>query len=334
MKSIGEVIKDNYYVNKSKLETNYNEALENNSTFKKLTKDLNLPNNYLMKYTSSLEESAKELDNCKKCKNIMECKNSYTGHVYYPSILQDNLVFDYIPCKYKKDLDERNKYKNNIYLFEIPKEIKEASMKNIDLDNPDRFKIIKWLKKFLDNYKPNTGMKGIYLTGNFGCGKTYLISAALNELAKQDHKIAIIYYPEFLRSLKESFNDPETYNEKFKMIKRVELLLIDDIGAETMTEWSRDEVLGTILQYRMQEGLVTFFTSNLTIKELEEHFSYSTKGIEKVKAQRIIERIKYLTEEMTLISENKRIKSKESEEKEWKLVWHIILSMKQAKKQN
>ena len=149
-------------------------------------------------------------------------------------------------------------------------------------------------------------MKGIYLTGNFGCGKTYLISAALNELAKKDHKIAIIYYPEFLRSLKESFGDPEGYNEKFKMMKNVEVLLIDDIGAETMTEWSRDEVLGTILQYRMQEGLTTFFTSNLTIKDLEEHFSFSARGIEKVKAKRIIERIKHLTIEMTLVSENKR----------------------------
>ena len=316
MKSIGSVIKDNYYVDTTRLEANYKQVLETNATFKKITKNLNLPSNYLMKYTSSLEESSKELDNCKKCKSILECPNSYTGHVYYPNVLNNNLVFDYVPCKYKKELDERNQYKSNIYLFEIPKEIKEASMKNIDLDNPDRFKIIKWLKNFLDNYKVGSGLKGLYLTGNFGCGKTYLISAALNELAKKNHKIAIIYYPEFLRSLKESFNDPEIYNEKFKMIKRVEILLIDDIGAETMTEWSRDEVLGTILQYRMQEGLVTFFTSNLTIKDLEEHFSISAKGIEKVKAQRIIERIKYLTEEMTLISENKRMKPNESEEKE------------------
>ena len=35
MKSIGNVIKENYYVNTSKLESNYKEALENNSTFKK-----------------------------------------------------------------------------------------------------------------------------------------------------------------------------------------------------------------------------------------------------------------------------------------------------------
>ena len=306
MKNIGNVIKESYYLNKTKLEKDYDEVLENNKTFQSLTKKLNLPKENLMKYTSSLEESCRELENCKKCKNIYNCKNSYEGHVFYPSILSNNLVFDYVPCKYKKELDEQNKYKNNIYLFEVPKEIKEASMKNIDLENPDRFEIIKWLKKFLDNYESRVGMKGLYLTGNFGCGKTYLISAALNELAKKDHQIAIIYYPEFLRSLKESFGDQETYNEKFKLIKRVEILLIDDIGAETMTEWSRDEVLGTILQYRMQEGLTTFFTSNLSIKDLEEHFSISARGIEKVKAKRIIERIKQLTIEMTLVSENKR----------------------------
>ena len=310
MKSVSEVIKENYYVNNTRLKSDYENAVKNNETLNKLIKKLNLPDEYLMKYTTKLEETSCELDNCKKCKNLFQCKNSYHGHVFYPELLNDNLVFDYIPCKYKKEEEEKNKYKKNIYLFEIPKEIKEASMKNIDLDDQNRFEIIKVLKKFLDNYSKGKGDKGLYLTGNFGCGKTYLISACLNELAKKDHKIAIIYYPEFLRSLKESFSDPEEYNSKFRFIKNVELLLIDDIGAETMTEWSRDEVLGTILQYRMQEGLTTFFTSNLTIKDLEEHFSTSSKGVEKVKAQRIIERIKYLSSEMTMIGINKR---KESE---------------------
>lgn len=306
MKDIGSVIKENYYVNNKKLAEDYKNSKDNNPTFNKIVTKLKLPDTYLMKYTTKLETTANELDNCKKCKNLNNCKNSYQGYVYYPELLNDNLVFDYIPCKYKKEQEERDKYKENIYLYDMPKEIKEASMKNIDLDNPDRFEIIKWLKKFIDTYDKNKDSKGIYLAGNFGSGKTYLISACLNELAKNNHKIAIIYYPEFLRSLKESFGDSEEYNNRFKFIKNIELLLIDDIGAETMTEWSRDEVLGTILQYRMQEGLTTFFTSNLTINELEEHFSISSKGVEKVKAKRIIERIKYLTKEMVMISANKR----------------------------
>ena len=305
MKEIKDIT-NKFHYDEKKLKKDYEEQLTKNETFKKLTKSLGLPEEYLMKYTSSIEESANELNHCKKCKSLLECKNSYQGHVFYPDYLNENLVFDYIPCKYKKEYDKQNEYKNNIYLFEVPKEIKEASMKDIDSKNKARFEIIKWLINFIKTYQPKSKIKGLYLNGSFGSGKTYLISAALNELAKENHKIAIIYYPEFLRSLKESFSDPDTYNEKFRLIKNVEILLIDDIGAETMTEWSRDEVLGTILQYRMQEGLTTFFTSNLTIKDLEEHFSISTKGVEKVKAKRIIERIKQLTIEMTLVSENRR----------------------------
>lgn len=313
MNNLNETITNMFHYDPVKLMRDYKETKDTNKTFKNITDNLKLEDKELMKYTTSLEEASCEYDNCQNCKCLQECKNSYKGYLYTPEVLGSNLVFNYIPCKYKLEYEEANKYKQNIYLYEIPKEIKTASMKEIDISDPERFKLIKWLKNFLDNYEINKGLPGLYLCGSFGCGKTYLLSAALNELAKKGHKIAIIYYPEFLRSLKESFGDSEEYNEKFNFIKRRELLLFDDIGAETMTEWSRDEVLGTILQYRMQEGLTTFFTSNLNIKDLEEHFSISSKGIEKVKSKRIIERIKYLTIEMTLVSENRRYK-KEGEE--------------------
>ena len=80
--------------------------------------------------------------------------------------------------------------------------------------------------------------------------------------------------------------------------------MIDDIGAEKVTEWSRDEILGTILQERMTNHKVTFLTSNFNIEELENHLS--CKGEDVIKARRIIERIKQLTEDMELISINRR----------------------------
>ena len=92
----------------------------------------------------------------------------------------------------------------------------------------------------------------------------------------------------------------------FNKIKKAELLLLDDIGAETVTEWGRDEVLGTILQYRMEENLPTFFTSNLTVEELSQHLSTTSREVDLVKAKRIIERIKQLTDDITMISVNLR----------------------------
>ena len=83
-----------------------------------------------------------------------------------------------------------------------------------------------------------------------------------------------------------------------------DILLIDDIGAENNSAWARDEVLGTILQYRMDNDLSTFFTSNFTIEELESVLSETSKGTDEIKARRIIERIKYLTIEEKLITKN------------------------------
>ena len=56
----------------------------------------------------------------------------------------------------------------------------------------------------------------------------------------------------------------------------------------------------------MEEELPTFFTSNLTLDELESTLSNTNNGIEKIKAKRIIERIKQLTVPLELISKNRR----------------------------
>ena len=302
MKDVKNVIDKKYNFDIYKLEENFNIEMEDD-TFKRIVKGLDLSREELIKYTSRIKDSALELKNCKNCKNIMECKNTMCGYVYYPSILQDNLVFSYVPCKYKKKLDNDMSYQNNIFSFDMPKEIINASMKDIYTDDKNRLEAIKWLTTFIKKIENGEKSKGLFLTGNFGCGKTYLVAAAFNELAKKGKKVACLYYPEFLRSLKERFSDD--YREIFDKVKKCDLLLIDDIGAETVTCWNRDEVLGTILQYRMQEDLPTFFTSNLSINELETHLAYNdSEG--KLKARRIIERIKYLTDNITMIAENRR----------------------------
>lgn len=306
MENLKEVINGKYGKSNYKLEAEYQKKYDEEPLFRKIANKLALPNETLMKYTTKIEKSTEELKNCKNCKNLFECQNEVEGYVYYPERNQDDVEFCYIPCKYKKKSDKENSYLDNIHYFNIPKDIKNASMKDIDTKDKNRFEVIKWLKNFINDQENDIYSKGLYLNGNFGCGKTYLISAMLNELAKHGKKIAIVYYPEFLRDLKSSFKDEDEYNKKFNLVKKADLLLFDDIGADTVTEWSRDEILGTILQYRMEEKLPTFFTSNLTLEELEEHLATTNKDVDKVKSRRIIERIKQLSVSITMISENKR----------------------------
>ena len=88
----------------------------------------------------------------------------------------------------------------------MPKEIKEASIKKIYKTDKNRYETILWLTEFIKKYKKDIHQKGLYLCGNFGCGKTYLIAAIFNELGKDGIKSAIVFWPEFLNSLKASFN--------------------------------------------------------------------------------------------------------------------------------
>ena len=289
--------------NMTKLKSYYGEALNDNN-FKEYVDKLDVSDDVLIKYTSNLEDCVKEYENCKNCKGLKNCPNTLKGHVFKAIKDGNNLNFSYLPCSKLIKEQSTYAYKKNITCFDLPKEIKDASFSKAYRDDNKRLPTFQYFKELISTYTKNKTGKGLYLSGSFGSGKTYLIAALFNELAKKNISSALVYYPELLRSLKSSFG--HDYEERYEFIKTVPLLLLDDIGAESTTPWSRDEVLGPILQYRMEEELPTFFTSNLTLKELETALSITNSGVEKVKAKRIVERIKQLTVSLELISKNRR----------------------------
>ena len=61
-------------------------------------------------------------------KLAIEALNNYFGYLlgWYKKLKQNN---------YKKELDKKNKYQENISLYDMPKEIKNASMKDIHTDD-------------------------------------------------------------------------------------------------------------------------------------------------------------------------------------------------------
>ena len=281
-----EKIKNNY--KNSSLEENYiKEKL--NPKFISLVKKFDVSKDEIKNNLSSFLDTLEELDNCKNCNNLSE---------YYPDKKESKIIFGYAKCKklkeYEKLLNEKSG-KNDLL---------NARMKDIDVSDKNRVELIKYLKKFYDNYSISNYQKGIYLHGSFGSGKTFLLAALLNELKeKKKVKFEIVYYPTLLRNLKE---DLSIVDSKINYYSNIEILLLDDIGAENVTNWGRDEILGTILQYRMDNHLTTFFTSNLDINELEKHLSITKDNMDMVKARRIIERIKQLTIDIELVSKNRR----------------------------
>lgn len=287
------------------LKKNYESALKD-ASFKYIASSIDVSDEEKMKHTSKIMECVQEVKNCKNCGGLHSCKNRVKGFVYYPKKMDNRMGFHFVACKYQKEKIDFEK--NTCDYFEMPKNLLNASMNNIYTDDGTRIPLIKWLKNFYDTYEDDPYQRGLYLHGSFGSGKTYMLCAMLNELAKKGVDISVVYYPNLLLSLKNSFETD--FASKIDKIKRVSILFLDDIGAESVTPWSRDEILGTILQYRMDASLPTFFTSNLTIEDLETNLSMTKNSVDKVKARRIIERIKQLTDDLELISKDRRKTSK------------------------
>lgn len=254
----------------------------------------------------TLYDYATQSQNCHQCESLENCKNLMQG--YYPKLVIHGGTIDivYEQCERRKMEEKKRQSAKMIKSMYVPKDILEASFSKIDSNLEGRIEAIDQATRFVENYDENKKLKGIYFYGKFGVGKSFFLGAIANELAKKNVPSMIVYFPELLRELKSSIADA-TLNEKIEMIKQQSILMIDDIGAETMSSWSRDDVLGPILQYRMQEHLPTFFTSNFDYNELEHHFTYSQRGeVEKMKARRIMERIKYLTHPVLVSGPNRR----------------------------
>ncbi|WP_059171366.1 primosomal protein DnaI [Bacillus sp. FJAT-27445] len=244
---------------------------------------------------------------CEGCPSLGECKNLMPG--YHPElVLQRNSIdVEYDRCPRKVMEDERRKNEKLIRSLHVPREILQASFSTLELEGtPGRLDAAEKAAAFVMNYLAGNKPKGLYLYGEFGVGKSFMLGAVAGELAKKKISSMIVYVPELLREMKSAIGD-HTLNEKIDALKKEPILMLDDIGAEAMSSWTRDEVLGPILQFRMLENLPTFFSSNFNFKQLEHHLTYSQRGEEeKVKARRIMERIKYLSDPIMLDGPNRR----------------------------
>ncbi|UOB19888.1 primosomal protein DnaI [Macrococcus armenti] len=242
---------------------------------------------------------------CSECESFGQCKNFVPGHTPELYIENNRIKIRHLPCPSKLAYDEAQKMKQFITAIHMPKDVLNAKLSNIHLDNKGRIDIVRQANKVCIDIAKGNDTKGMYIHGPFGTGKSFILGAIANELKERYIYTTLLYFPEFIRELKNGFNDG-TYNERLNRVKNTPVLMLDDIGAEDLTPWVRDEVLGPILNHRMMNNMPTFFSSNFDFKELSHHLSMTKQGSELTKARRIMERIETLSYAYMLDGKNYR----------------------------
>lgn len=227
---------------------------------------------------------------------------------YEPQLIVNQHYVDvtYVPTEKLVAQRQAAALKNRVQAISMPKNIRSARLDQFYPEN--RVTALRLAADFVQAYvqKPKSFHQGLYLYGSFGVGKTYLLGAIANELATYGFQSTLVHFPSFTVEMKGAIGE-NNLTEKLAAIKQAPILMLDDIGADSISSWSRDDILGVILQYRMQEELATFFSSNFSMQQLEqEHLTVTRGASEPLKAKRIMERIRFLSQEVKLVGRNRR----------------------------
>lgn len=232
---------------------------------------------------------------------------TYLAKGYQPILVMNEGYADvsYLETAELKAQQKERDITSRIQLMNLPKSYRYVSLEDVALDDIKRVAVFDALVDFIANY-PNPQQKGLYLYGNMGIGKSFLMAALAHELSERKQvSTLLIHFPSFALDVKNAIKTGGV-KEEIDRVKTAQILVLDDIGAEQASSWLRDEVLQVILQYRMQEDLPTFFTSNYSLADLEKKLGLVRDSDEMWPAKRVMERIRYLARELYLEGENRR----------------------------
>lgn len=106
------------------------------------------------------------------------------------------------------------------------------------------------------------------LTGAYGTGKTHLAAAIANRLMDNGVPVLFNTFGGHLNKLKLEFGNSKS--NYLSMMQNIEMLMMDDIGKEQQTEWTR-AITFEVLNYRYEHKLPVVMTTNLQSRQLSEY---------------------------------------------------------------
>ena len=139
--------------------------------------------------------------------------------------------------------------------------------------------------------------RGIYLYGQPGTGKTHLLASLCSHLVDRGERLTNIKWintSSMLTAMRSSFGKKYEYGEgtdqeKILVSLNRRYLFVDDLGTENTSDWAR-EILYGIINYRYEERLPIFISSNLSPKDLAERLGdkFASRVVEMCEPVRIV----------------------------------------------
>lgn len=135
------------------------------------------------------------------------------------------------------------------------------------------------VRLYLDNLDENLAAgRGVWLYGDPGTGKTTLAMLVSKLALEKNHSVAIYSLPKLLANIRRTYDaEPggDSYITFFERLTSVDLLHIDDLGAEKRSDWVLEQLYALINErYEAQRSILV--TTNLDEAELKEQIGQRT----------------------------------------------------------
>lgn len=220
---------------------------------------------------------------CKFCGKLLDL-NDYMA--LYENNYIENIATAYSRC----NCEEANKIWKQYDEFIEKEKLKEFNLKQIaklfqnnnlgkrQLNSTfENYKITNKNKKAYENAKKYANKlingetdKGLFITGTYGVGKTYLASCIANETIKNKNTVVFGTLIQLLDYIKDTYKDSDISDKEYlNLYSSVDLLIIDDLGKEKPTEWVLEKLF-LIVNNRYNNYLPIVITTNYNRNQLRE----------------------------------------------------------------
>lgn len=264
-----------------------------------------VPKDMVEKHTYKIKDYVDAKSKCNRCAGLQACLQPTCGYVL--TLEYDGSMNKIArPCHYQKEISAALSHKKQFLLCDMSDEQLQLSFNSISLEN-EKTTYIALVDELIETTQNNSN--GFYLCGEPGTGKTYLACCFINELAKQGKRCAFINVSNYMAKIKASMYDKDAYTKYINVVKSADVVVFDDIGGESASNWTRDEILLPILNERMENKRICVFTSNYDMGNLVKYYALNSKLVnDQVGATRIVERMKALSLQKVVNGANRRLK--------------------------
>ena len=164
--------------------------------------------------------------------------------------------------------------------------------------DPQTRKVVEQVVAYIEALDDNlSDGRGLWLEGSVGTGKTTLAMLVSKRAIEAGRSVAIYSLPRLLARIRRTYDGDAgelSYLEFFRRLTSVDLLHIDDLGAEKRSDWVLEQ-LYAIVDERYATNRSMIVTTNMGLDELEEQIG-----------ERTVSRLAEMCETLPLFGDDRR----------------------------